>query len=570
MAFSTNLLTLTPILKPCCDPQDDNPAVVLPESVNHASTAWPSQDVIEEPLPPPQPPPSTQATTCLLQTNNNNNNIKSDNSSVNTESSDMDALSDWLVESVKAGTTFRSGYEHTMASTPGEDCDTAMELTPAERSLKQEAVTCHVYQSVENTVDTLYGDDTDSECSELDALIEDLNHLDSTPATYRWCHKVKVPRPDGLSFLGDNISHEEEDDFYFPPGCSFDLTRPPSPRDIRDFPDVTFTPIPRPKYMLNKTADVMEANDFNDTLDALTNNLVVNVKCMVRTLDLGHDTSTRVYRLFRKEDGSLIDTGANICMTNSTKGLVNVKSIDPIPVGVAVQSEQQSVATCNQMGYLPMLREDGHYHYQPFLINPDASDMIMSLASIIESSDDFFSWEQVGFKDGRPGYARIFDKEGKLLLMLKCEKRQGLYYHSHERLDRHCEPVFTPDISDATLNKLSSINITDDDYHAKAICNHLRSTIPSMVDPLPSSSKDISCPDFDRPTSIHRVSMPPSLPTLDETTVFDPILDPYSEVTFDENKHNTPLTMYSPDFRISLHSIRSLSPGSNQLIQVSS
>ena len=40
----------------------------------------------------------------------------------------MDALSDWLVESVKAGTTFRSGYEHTMASTSVEDCDTAMEL----------------------------------------------------------------------------------------------------------------------------------------------------------------------------------------------------------------------------------------------------------------------------------------------------------------------------------------------------------------------------------------------------------------------------------------------------------
>ena len=129
--------------------------------------------------------------------------------------------------------------------------------------------------------------------------------------------------------------------------------------------------------MLNKTADIsnspdvepmaptyssviepMVDNDFSDTLDALTNNLVVNVKCMVRTLDIDHDTSTRVYRLFRKEDGSLIDTGANICMTNSTKGLVNVKSIDPIPVGVAVKSEQQSVATCNQMGYLPMLRED--------------------------------------------------------------------------------------------------------------------------------------------------------------------------------------------------------------------
>ena len=151
--------------------------------------------------------------------------------------------------------------------------------------------------------------------------------------------------------------------------------------------------------------------------------------------------------------------------------------------------------------------------------------------------------------------------------MLKCEKRQGLYYHSHERLHRHCEPVLTPDVSDATLNKLSSLNITDNDNHANAICNHLRSTIPSMVDMLTSSSKDIYCPDFDRPTSIHRVSMPPSLPTLDETTAYDPILDPYSEVPFDENKQYTTYHVQSklpnlaPQHRKSITRIKPVNPG---------
>ena len=50
MAFSTNLLTLTPPLKPCCDLLDVNPAVELPVV-----------DLIEKPRPPPQPPPTTRA-----------------------------------------------------------------------------------------------------------------------------------------------------------------------------------------------------------------------------------------------------------------------------------------------------------------------------------------------------------------------------------------------------------------------------------------------------------------------------------------------------------------------------
>ena len=221
-------------------------------------------------------------------------------------------------------------------------------------------------------------------------------------------------------------------------------------------------------------------------------------------------------------------------MTKSRKGLVNVKTIDPITVGVAVESEQQKVSTCNQIGYLPMLREDGNYHYQPFLINPDASDMIMSLASIVESGQDFFSWEQIGFKDGRPGHARILDKNGKVLLSLKCEKRQGLYYHTHQRLDRDKEPELISGISDESINRLSTIDIND-----SAICNHLRSVLPSTVDPLQMSKLDTPCPDFSQPTSVHRTSIPPLLPTLDEMSAFEPILDPLSEVPFDEGRQFT-------------------------------
>ena len=458
VAFRTNLLTLTPPLKPCCDPLDVNPAVVLPVA-----------DLIEKPRPPPQPPPPTRAQQSpagnnkIILNNSNtldNNDTTSDVSSIDTDTSNMEQLHTWLVNSTNAGTTFKSGYDRSTVQTTVHN---------AERSQKQEAVTCQMSLSIDDNSSNSSVNDSNSDCSELEHMMEDLMLQDSTPATHRWCQSVKARRQDGLSFMGDNITCDDEEDICFPPGCSFDLTRPLSPTDIRDFPDTNFTPMPRPKYMLNSVFDqdnnddtlidntvepddLDELDNLDDTLDNLTRNLVVNVKCFVRTLDIGYNTSTRVYRLYRKEDGSLIDTGANICMTKSRKGLVNVKTIDPITVGVAVESEQQSVTTCNQMGYLPMLREDGKYHYQPFLINPDASDMIMSLASIVESGKDFFSWEQVGFKDGRPGHARIMDNNGKVLLSLKCEKRQGLYYHTYQRLDRDNEPDLTSGIPEESLN----------------------------------------------------------------------------------------------------------------------
>ena len=123
------------------------------------------------------------------------------------------------------------------------------------------------------------------------------------------------------------------------------------------------------------------------------------------------------------------DTGVNSCMTDSEIHLVNCQDIKPVRIGLALKSSGPATHyTCNRMGYLPMTMEDGLMHYQPFLVNKQASDTIMSPEAIKQSCPDFYLYQQEGFKDTSPGLLAFYDASGSLLQRLTLHKKNGLYY----------------------------------------------------------------------------------------------------------------------------------------------
>ena len=106
----------------------------------------------------------------------------------------------------------------------------------------------------------------------------------------------------------------------------------------------------------------------------------------------------------------MADTGANVCMSPYTDALMDVHNIPPVPVGLAVETNNtQDIAYCKQMGYLPIPRLDNTIHLQPVLSNADATDFIISPEAILQASDDFYMYTQKGYKDDCTGHLTFGD-----------------------------------------------------------------------------------------------------------------------------------------------------------------
>ena len=129
----------------------------------------------------------------------------------------------------------------------------------------------------------------------------------------------------------------------------------------------------------------------------------------------------------------MADTGANVCITSDESILIDVVDIDPIPLGVAVKSSDVSASLCTRRGFLPIPLLDGSYHYQPFLVNPNASDTILSPAHVMWTSDRIKKWCQSGSKDPLAVDTLSFmNADGNDLLVLPLTTHNGLQYCSHD------------------------------------------------------------------------------------------------------------------------------------------
>jgi hypothetical protein len=107
------------------------------------------------------------------------------------------------------------------------------------------------------------------------------------------------------------------------------------------------------------------------------------------------------YVQVRKTLDTLIDGGANICLTGDLNLLVDVVEIAPLPISLAVTGDNSKLDdSCTQQGYLPLTLLDGSTHWQLCFYCKNAVETIISPQAILATSNIFVSWTQTGFKDG--------------------------------------------------------------------------------------------------------------------------------------------------------------------------
>ena len=123
------------------------------------------------------------------------------------------------------------------------------------------------------------------------------------------------------------------------------------------------------------------------------------------------------YVLVWKTSSSLIDGGANICLTGDLDMMVNVVDIPPLPISMAVNRDAPALDNpYTRQGYLPWTLSDGSTHWQLRFYCKNAVETIISPQAILASSEVFASWTQTGFKDGCLGQIR-FDSHDGLVTM---------------------------------------------------------------------------------------------------------------------------------------------------------
>jgi hypothetical protein len=126
---------------------------------------------------------------------------------------------------------------------------------------------------------------------------------------------------------------------------------------------------------------------------------------------------------------SMMDGGANICVTGLLDLLVDVEPIPPLPISVATKTGKISLdSCCTKKGLLPLALDNGSVYYQPCYYCKNATETIISPDAILQASNILVHWNQEGHKDGGPGKIRFSSDSGLYTITLTLEKRDGLYY----------------------------------------------------------------------------------------------------------------------------------------------
>ncbi len=176
-----------------------------------------------------------------------------------------------------------------------------------------------------------------------------------------------------------------EEDCFIPPGSSVDpgiLIRPASPTTPFEFPfniaedtywDFNVGPggkQPPPHDTIKRVVGLMRICGLK--LDSDVSVTVSRTRGVIDTID----------------NPSLVDGGANICITGILDLLVNVESIAPLPISVVTTGGAVSVDDCcTKKGLLPISLDDGSIYYQPCFYCKNAVETIISPQAIVAASD---------------------------------------------------------------------------------------------------------------------------------------------------------------------------------------
>ena len=210
---------------------------------------------------------------------------------------------------------------------------------------------------------------------------------------------------------------------YFPAGSiadEKDITRPSSPSTPFEFP----VDDGGAQYFDSVIATLP---DIPSTMDSVT-----RIITSPRVCGLNGDARSRVQRASAGGDkgfSSMVDGGANICLTGTLSLLVDTIPISPMPISVAVEGVGVSIADCcTKRGLLPLQLTDGGVYFQPCYYCENAVETIISPQAILDASDTFVEWSQTGYKDDSPGTLRFYSASGLAGMTLTLTKRDGLYY----------------------------------------------------------------------------------------------------------------------------------------------
>ena len=191
--------------------------------------------------------------------------------------------------------------------------------------------------------------------------------------------------------------------------------RPLSPNTPFEFPYYT------PSALRATTADIPDTTQDIFTPSAS----VIRVVVTPRVFGIKDDSRSSV----QVKDWSLMDAGANICLTGDIRLLANAIDIPPLPITVALNGNGSSVDDCCTMrSFIPLALSDGTIHWQLCYYSANAVETIISPQAILSSSDLFASWTMMGYKDNRPGAIRFDSHDGFITMVINLVCRDGLYY----------------------------------------------------------------------------------------------------------------------------------------------
>ena len=155
---------------------------------------------------------------------------------------------------------------------------------------------------------------------------------------------------------------------------------------------------------------------------------------------------------------TMMDGGANICVTGLLELLVDVEPIPPLPISVATKTAKFSIdSCCTKKGLLPLTLDDGSVYYQPCHYCKNATETIISPDAILQASDILVHWQQEGHRNGGPGNIRFSSDSGLYAITLSLEKCDGLYYCPTDVFTVAKDPTTRPGVP--SLNRIAAPSV---------------------------------------------------------------------------------------------------------------
>ena len=139
--------------------------------------------------------------------------------------------------------------------------------------------------------------------------------------------------------------------------------------------------------------------------------------------------------VLRKTPKGMIDSGANICMTDNLDILSNVVNIVPFSISLAVETDGSParISQCTKKGILHLTKSDGGVHPQICYYNADAAETIISPTAICADSKGVLtSWSLHGNSTKEPGSLKFQTTLNKITVDIPLHMRNGLYYCNAE------------------------------------------------------------------------------------------------------------------------------------------